>query len=302
MLYKNWRFYIMHNILKKTIYIGLTLLCTLFITNTVYANTRGVVTGDVVNVRAYSEISDTNRLFQVNRGDIVNIVGVCGEFFRANINGSYNVYISREWVRISETYGTLQHSSAFIYDLPREEGGVIISTVSGDTTLTVVSSFENWFGITYNGELVFVEKSSVSVPYFVQLQTARMPRAITFGQEVVEFAMQYLGSRYVFGGTTPAGFDCSGFMLYIMRNFDIGLNRVSRDQATNGVHVNRSELQPADLVFFAASPGGSRITHVGMYIGGGQFIHASTWNTGVRISDLNSAHHTVRFVTARRVI
>jgi len=292
----------MQNVLKKMVYIGLTLLCTLLITNTVHAYTRGVVTGEVVNVRAYSEINYSNRLFQVNRGQALEILGVCGDFFRANINGVENVYISRDWVQISETSGTLNYSSLFIYDLPRQEGGVPISQVNGDSTITVVSSFESWFGINYNGALAFVEKSYLSIPYFVELQTARIPGATTFGQEIVAFAKQYLGTRYAFGGTTSAGFDCSGFMLYIMRNFGISLNRVSRDQAANGVHVNRSDIQPADLVFFAASPGGSRITHVGMYIGGGQFIHASTWNTGVRISELNSNHHSTRFVTARRVI
>jgi len=292
----------MKNVLKKTLYIGLTLLCTILISTTAYAYTRGEVTGDVVNVRSYSEINYSNRLFQVNRGETIEIVGVCGEFFRANISGNENVYISRDWVRISATFGIVNYSSIFIYDLPREAGGVAISKVNSNSTLTVVSSFENWFGITYNGEIAFVEKFFLSVPYFVELPTARIPGLAAQGDEIVEFARQYLGTRYVFGGTTPAGFDCSGFMMYIMRNFDISLNRVSRDQARNGVHVNRSDLQPADLVFFAASPGGSHITHVGMYIGGGHFIHASTWNTGVRISDLNSAHHSVRFVTARRVI
>jgi len=292
----------MENILKKTVYIGLTLLCTLLISTTAYAYTRGVVTGDVVNVRAYSEINYSNRLFQVNRGETIEITGVCGEFFRANINGYENVYISRDWVEISETSGTLNYCSFFIYDLPRQEGGMPISQANINLTITVVSSFEDWFGIIYGGALAFVEKSYLSIPPFVELETARIPGATTLGQEIVEFAKQYLGARYMWGGTTPAGFDCSGFMVYVLRNFGISVNRSSRDQVRNGVHVDRSDVQPADLVFFSASPGGSRITHVGMYIGGGRFIHASTWNTGVRISDFNSAYHRPRFVAARRVI
>jgi len=292
----------MKQILKKTVYIGLTLLCTLLISTTAYAYTRGVVTGEVVNVRAYSEINYSNRLFQVNRGEAIEIIGVCGDFFRANINGSENVYISREWVEISETSGRLNYCSVFIYDLPRQEGGMPISQAYINSTVTVVSSFENWYGIMYGDALAFIEKSYLSIPYFVELQTARIPSATTLGQEIVEFAKQYIGARYVWGGTTPAGFDCSGFMTYVLRNFGISVNRSSRDMVRNGVHVYRSDIQPADLVFFAASPGGSRITHVGMYIGGGQFIHASTWNTGVRISDFNSAYHRPRFVAARRVI
>lgn len=292
------------SLLTKCAYIGLTALCTFLFSTTVYAATRAVVTGEVVNVRAYSEINDTNRLFQVRRGHTVEIVGVCGEFFRANINDSQNVYISRDWVKISETTGII-NGPLSIYDLPREEGGEPISALDYDDAVTVVSYFENWLGITYNGQLAFIENTYVSIPYFVELQPARLPGVSSYGslgEEIVAFAMQYLGTPYVFGGTTPRGFDCSGFVQYVLRNFNITVNRVSRDQARNGVHVDRGALQPADLVFFSASPGGGNITHVGMYIGGGQMIHASTWNTGVRLSDINSAYNHPRFVTARRVI
>jgi len=292
----------MNSALKKAVYIGFTLLCTLLISTTTYATTRAVVTGEVVNVRAYSEINDGNRLFQVNRGHIVEIVGICGEFFRANINDNENVYISRDWVRITETIGSVHYETLYIYDLPREKGGQPISYVNYGSHVTVTSIFEDWFGITYMDEPAFIEHANIRIPYFVELQTARIPGSATLGEEIVAFAMQYLGTPYRFGGTTPSGFDCSGFMMYVLRNFGISVNRVSRDQALNGVHVDRNALQPGDLVFFAASPGESRITHVGMYIGGGQFIHASTWNTGVRLSDMNSAYNRPRFVTARRVI
>ncbi|MCL2285925.1 MAG: C40 family peptidase [Firmicutes bacterium] len=293
----------MKSVLMKGVYIGLFVLCTLLFPTTVNAATRGVVTGEVVNVRAYSEINDTNRLFQVRRGHTVEILGVCGEFFRANINDSENVYISRDWVKISETQGTV-NNSLYVYNLPVEKGGERISHIYAETIVTVISVFENWFGIFYDGELVFVDKSYVDIPYFVELQTAhvRYTSSSTLGEDIVAFAKQYLGSPYLFGGTTPRGFDCSGFMQYVLRNFDITVNRVSRDQARNGTHVDRNALQPADLVFFSASPGGGNITHVGMYIGGGQMIHASTWNTGVRLSDINSTYNRPRFVTARRVI
>jgi len=295
----------MKTLVKISVYIGLTFVSTLLLSTIAYADTRGTVTGGSVNVRAYAEINDSNRLFQVNRGHDIEIVGVDGDFFRANINGYENVYIAREWVTISETFGVLSFNSLNVYDLPREYGGEQISTVMYYmSSVVVVSHYGEWFGIIYNGELAFVERTHVIVPVFVELEVARirLPGSATLGEEIVELALGYLGTRYVFGGTTPAGFDCSGFMQYVLRQFDVSVNRVSRDQARNGVQVSRSDLQPADLVFFAASPGGSRITHVGMYIGDGNFIHASTWNTGVRLSNIHSDYHRVRFVTARRVI
>jgi len=287
---------------KYTLYIGILMLCVLAFPKAAHAATQGMVTANRVNVRSYAEANDYNRLFQVDRGQLLEVVGTDGDFFRVNIEENKNVYVARDFVQIFETYGTVIFGNTNIYDMPRHKGGQVISRVNDDNIVTVTSVFENWFGISYMGELAFVERAVVRVPYFVELETVRLPGSVTLGEEIVEFAKQYIGTRYVFGGTTPSGFDCSGFMMYVLSNFGISVNRVSRDQARNGVQVNRSDLEAGDLVFFAASVGGSRITHVGMYIGGGRFIHSSTFNTGVRISDINSNYHTRRFVTARRVV
>jgi cell wall-associated NlpC family hydrolase len=116
---------------------------------------------------------------------------------------------------------------------------------------------------------------------------------------VVEMAMNYLGTPYRWGGVSPNGFDCSGFMIYLLSYFGVNLNRVSRDMARNGVFVNRNELCLGDLVFFAN--GGTRnIDHVGMYIGDGRFIHSSTYGTGVVINYVNNPW--MNFITARRVL
>jgi len=292
----------MKHVLKFAVCLGLVLLCTLLIPDISYAQTYGVVTGSSVNVRSSAEINDSNRLFQVNRGHVIEIIDIAGDFFRAHINDSRYVYISRDWVRISQTTGIVNEPFISVYNLPRQEGGEPISYLDLGAAVSALSTFEYWFGINYMGELAFIEKFHVEIPDFVELPQTRIPGHFTLADEIIEFAKQYIGTRYVWGGTTPNGFDCSGFMVYILRNFGISVNRVSRDQARNGVHVNRSDLQPADLVFFAATPGGTHITHVGMYIGGGYFIHSSTWNTGVIISSMYSSHNRPRFVTARRVI
>ena len=124
----------------------------------------------------------------------------------------------------------------------------------------------------------------------------------TTGTAVVEYAKQYLGYKYVSGGTSPStGFDCSGFTTYVYKHFGISLNRSSKDQIKNGVAVERSNLQPGDIVVFNNSAN-TAIGHVGIYIGGDNFIHAANPKEGVRITSLSSSYYKTRYVGARRVI
>ena len=92
---------------------------------------------------------------------------------------------------------------------------------------------------------------------------------------VVQFARQQLGRRYVFGGTTPRGFDCSGFTQYLMRAFGVDIPRTAAQQARAGEEVprDRSLLRPGDILTFGR---GNRVTHVGVYVGDGRFVHASS--------------------------
>ncbi len=106
------------------------------------------------------------------------------------------------------------------------------------------------------------------------------------GQAIVDFAMQYYGSPYVYAGNTPAGFDCSGFTQFVVQNvtgLDIGHG--TEGQLGYGTPVAYDALLPGDLVFFAGTYGPG-ISHTGIYIGGGQIIHAENESTGVKISNL----------------
>ena len=286
--------------MKFVLMIAICLGAIWLMADTASASTRGVITANNVNVRSYACLESNNRVSQVNRGQVVDVVGIDGDFYRVNVDDLEFVYIFRQFVNITETLGTVSFFLVDVYDLPRHEGGQPISHLFGGEVVTVTSAFENWLGFMYMDEPAFIEATNVAIPYFVQLPQARI--SLSLADEIVEFARQYFGYRYVFGGTTPSGgFDCSGFMMYIMQNFGISLYRRSSDMARNGVHVNRSDISPADLLFFATG-GGGRISHVGLYIGGGRMIHAPNVRDGVRITDINSSYWSPRFVTARRVI
>ena len=122
------------------------------------------------------------------------------------------------------------------------------------------------------------------------------------GAEVVEYAKQYLGYKYVAGGSSPSiGFDCSGFTTYVYKHFGISLNRSSKGQIKNGVAVSKNNLQPGDILIFNGSSNTS-IGHVGIYVGGNDFIHAANSREGVIITSLSSSYYQKRYVGARRVI
>lgn len=122
------------------------------------------------------------------------------------------------------------------------------------------------------------------------------------GEQLASTAKSYLGYKYVYGGANPAtGFDCSGFVYYICGKLGYAVNRTADAQVNNGVKVEKSDLQPGDLVFFSNYKTYTGIGHVGIYIGNNQFVHASTATTGVIISSLDEATYVKRYVTARRI-
>jgi cell wall-associated NlpC family hydrolase len=120
------------------------------------------------------------------------------------------------------------------------------------------------------------------------------------GGTIVANAMKYVGYRYVFGGTSPAGFDCSGFVYYIHNRSGAPVGRGMWQQYNGGAHIPMSALQPGDTVFFANTymPG---LSHDGIYIGGGQFVHASDERTGVTISSMYTSYWQGHYVGATRL-
>ncbi|HWI55262.1 MAG TPA: C40 family peptidase [Desulfobacteria bacterium] len=116
---------------------------------------------------------------------------------------------------------------------------------------------------------------------------------------ILALGMSLRGTPYKFGASSPKGFDCSGFTSYVFKNAaGITLPRTSRGQASAGVHVDKTDLQPGDLVYFNTN--GSGISHVGIYTGGGKFIHASR-TKGITVTNLNDSYYKPRYLGATRV-
>ncbi|MEQ8201760.1 MAG: NlpC/P60 family protein [Syntrophomonadaceae bacterium] len=117
---------------------------------------------------------------------------------------------------------------------------------------------------------------------------------------VLQYAARFLNTPYKYGGTTPAGFDCSGFTQYVYKHVGVSLPRTAAAQASNGARVDKASLMPGDLVFFATD--GAGIDHVGIYAGSGRFIHSSSPTSGgVIYTSLKESFYAKTYAGARRV-
>ncbi len=123
--------------------------------------------------------------------------------------------------------------------------------------------------------------------------------AINKGSEVVNYAYKFLGKPYVYGAAGPNAFDCSGLTQYVYNRFGVYLSRTTYSQVNEGINVKRSDLKPGDLVFFNTE---GSISHVGIYIGDGEFIHAPRTGKPVMVSSLSDGYYADRYATARRIL
>lgn len=176
--------------------------------------------------------------------------------------------------------------------------------------VSLITAHDGWAQVIYNDTVGYVysdyvKEGSYSAPNAGENggqsgEPSAPSTGNASGQDIVNYALQFVGYNYTWGGTSPStGFDCSGLVQYVYKQFGYSLNRVAADQAKNGRHVEASELQPGDILCFYS--GSSYIGHVGIYIGNGQFVHASNSTTGVIISNL-AGNYTNRGFEARRII
>ncbi len=121
-------------------------------------------------------------------------------------------------------------------------------------------------------------------------------------KKLLEDAKYFKGGKYVWGGTTPKGFDCSGYVQYLYKKHNVNLPRTAWAQSKRGEEVNINNLQKGDLLFFLTDKKrGIPVTHVGIYLGNGKFIHAASKKKGIIISPVHHGYYAKKFVSARRV-
>ena len=229
----------------------------------------GVVTGSGVNLRSGPDTS-YNRVAVASQGDKCYIIGVNNGWYKVLYNNQ-TCYIRSDFLNLTEVPYENQASTS----QPKYfRQGKAIGSVPSSTT-SVSTSVSSSVGSSYTGTAT--------------------------GAQILSKAQSYLGTPYAYGGASPSGFDCSGFVYYVYGTFGISVGRTPAAQASAGTQVDKSSLQVGDIVLFAGTAG-SGITHAGIYAGNGQFIHSPNSRSTVSYSDLTSGYWSEHFYCGIRVV
>lgn len=259
------------------------------------------VTGSSVNLRKEPSTSSTI-LGKVVEGDNLISEGLSedGEWYKVKF-GDIEGYIYKDYITedINRIIGEGKINSGVNFRKEPSTEAEIISTIPTDANITILGTEAEWYKVKYNDQEGWIVARCVD-----RVTSTSRSGTNSVAKKVVELAKQQLGKKYVWGGNGPTTFDCSGLTKYVYGKVGITLERVSYNQATQGIKVDKSKLQIGDLLFFSGinSTSSNKVSHVGIYIGNGEFLHAANSSRGVVIDDLDADYYKKHYVTARRVI
>lgn len=267
----------------------------------------GTVNADALRLRSEAN-TDASILATALQGDTLVVLEEVDENWYKVDYKSVEGFMSAEFVDV-----VTEADMELGYGLVQSEGSTLrvrsgpstdfepVTELYDHTVVNLTGIVDGWYKISYKDITGYV-----SSDYMVTCKDAVGTRGDSdvinsLGMQLVTFAQQFLGCPYVWGGNGPNAFDCSGFTKYIYAQFGYTLNRTASDQLYNGTKVARGEWQPGDLIFFDNGRVSTPVSHVGIYVGDGQFIHASTNSYVVQFNSLYSAHYSNTYECARRI-
>lgn len=243
-------------------------------------STGSSIVGKMSNNTACEIVESSDGWAKITSGNVEGYV--CLDYV---VTGEEAYAIAKEQV---ETIATVTTSSNLrVRENPSTEAK-ILSNVSKDEKLHVLDASDGWIKVAIDDEEGYVSADYVSLSE--ELPTAQTMSELKYGAgvsdvrvDLVSNALQYVGNRYVWGGTSLTnGVDCSGFTMKIYAKYGISLPHSSKAQPGYGTKISASDAQPGDLFFYGS---GSTINHVAIYIGGGKIVHASNSRDGIKISN-----------------
>lgn len=298
----------------------------------------GFVTASALRLR--SEPNATSKIIDTApKNDCVVVISQEGEWYKVNYNlqegymhQDYVSVLTRENAELG--YGKVTGTTVNMRSGPSTSYSVVSVASKGDKAY-IIGLNNGWYKVIYGSKICYIRsdymelteipyenQDSANSPKFYKLgkSTGVTPSAAALngttassgssssnsttgsatGAQIVAEAKKYLGTPYVYGGASPSGFDCSGFVYYVLKQFGYSPYRTPADQYKMGTYVAKSNLQPGDIVFFAGTYA-SGISHVGIYVGNGQFIHSPNSRSTVSYADLTSGYWAQHYYGARRM-
>lgn len=296
--------------------------------NNTNKSTEAVIKGTNVNIR--SEHTTNSKVVLNLSNKKVKILGSYGDWYKISYNGTEG-WVRKDLISVSSTTtssnkqvsqtastgsnktGKIKGINVNVRSKPTKTA-TIVATVSNQK-INILAQSGDWYKISAGNTTGWVSKDFVAVTSgstnnasssSSKTSTASSNSKLSsIRSKLVLSSRGYLGVRYVYGGSSPSGFDCSGFTSYVYKKNGINLERTASDQAKQGKYVAKSNLQPGDLVFFDTNGGKTKkINHAGIYIGNGKFIHASSSKKGryVKINALNTGFYAKAYVTGRTFV
>lgn len=267
-----------------------------------------VVTGDAVNLRSEPNTACAVTA-QATRDEVVLVVEPAGEGWYKVDYCTMEGYMSAEWLEVSDSYDaplcygrvTAEGNSLNLRAAPGTDGEKIGSLPHG-AVVAVDGMKDGWFKVKYDGKEGYV---SATYLLAVSQDNTRKDAAAAadsdLGAQIVAYAKEFLGTPYVYGANGPKSFDCSGFTKYVYGHFGYSMARSAASQLSAGTAVSRENIQVGDLICWKKYGSSKAATHVGIYIGNDQYIHAST-SGSVCINDMSYGSNVRGIVGIRRII
>lgn len=276
-------------------------------TSAMAATIPGKIVGTDIKIRKAPNIS-AGIITKLSNSS-VSVVDKSNGWYKISFNKKIG-WVNDDYLKLLTTKGTI-NANGVNFRVSGSTKGKVISTLKKQTSVEILDTIKGWNKVKIGSKVGYVASKFVTAKNITS--TAKASRSMnalaldisnenSVESKVVNYAKEFVGVNYVYGGNSPHGFDCSGFIGYVYKNFGVNLNRSAEGMYSNGTRVSKSELKAGDLLFFDASSrkASGAIDHAGIYLGGDRFIHASSSNGEVRIQKLSEYRGT--YIGAKRVI
>ncbi len=297
------------NRIKKTMFVTFILTALMTLSVNAYDIKGGEIkVGSSLNLRSEANTS-ASVVTQIPNTHRVAVLDAVEGWYKVAYNGQ-NGYVSADYVELSDSMNVEPGAAKVTTDVLNVRSAPstsadIVTRLTKDATAKIIGINTGWFKIEMtSGTTGYIHPDYVEVVANSISSTTASSAAAVSGSvrsQVLDYAATFLGVPYVYGGASPKGFDCSGFTQYVYKHFNVSLPHQSASQYTRVTKVSRDNLQPGDLVFFASRAGGSKINHVGIYVGDGNFIHAPSPGKRVCYDSLYSSYYSSHYVGAGTV-